>query len=414
MSSKESISVYPRLRFLDPGRGEKLFEACAPTTVIGRSNDADVTLLDRLTSRRHAQIVKVGEGYSIEDLQSRHGTYVNGEKVDRCSLKHGDKIRVGGMELQFVAHPQDGTVSTWGDITAGDALKKSLAQLTSVMASVEPEGHSELEKVRCILDLQIHWGQHFSSERTFQQILKSALEISGAGRGFVLEKKKDDFSFAAGMNARGQALSQTEFSASQTVVSKVVDSQQAVFRTQEIGGQLAKSESVVGMGLQAVACLPLRGNSPRSEQTETLGILYLDSTYRMHELSELDRKILTKLAAEAGSVLERLKFLELDEERKDIERQLAAAHDIYVSLLPATLPKFSSFEICAISEPTHHVGGDFYDFLLPDAGQQLLGVLADVSGKGIPAAYSGPNRPLIPIESGHLFRGKPAGDSGAK
>ena len=30
------------------------------------------------------------------------------------------------------------------------------------------------------------------------------------------------------------------------------------------------------------------------------------------------------------------------------------------------------------------------------------------------AAYSGPNRPLIPIESGHLFRGKPAGDSGAK
>ena len=214
MSSKESISVYPRLRFLDPGGGEELFEACAPTTVIGRSNDADVTLLDRLTSRRHAQIVKVGEGYSIEDLQSRHGTYVNGEKVDRCSLKHGDKIRVGGMELQFVAHPQDGTVSTWGDITAGDALKKSLAQLTSVMASVEPEGHSELEKVRCILDLQIH----------------------------------------------------------------------------------------------------------------------------------------------------------------------------YVSLLPATLPKFSSFEICAISEPTHHVGGDFYDFLLPDAGQQLLGVLADVSGKGIPAA----------------------------
>ena len=38
----------------------------------------------------------------------------------------------------------------------------------------------------------------------------------------------------------------------------------------------------------------------------------------------------------------------------------------------------------------------------------------DLALRGLLGAYSGPNRPLIPIESGHLFRGKPAGDSGAK
>ena len=47
--------------------------------------------------------------------------------------------------------------------------------------------------------------------------------------------------------------------------------------------------------------------------------------------------------------------------------------------------------------------------------KRLIQILGQSIGKTVAlVAYSGPNRPLIPIESGHLFRGKPAGDSGAK
>ncbi len=53
--------------------------------------------------------------------------------------------------------------------------------------------------------------------------------------------------------------------------------------------------------------------------------------------------------------------------------------------MPHSLPEFGHFRIRAHSEPTRHVGGDFYYFLQPNP-DELIGVLADVSGKGVPAA----------------------------
>jgi len=80
-----------------------------------------------------------------------------------------------------------------------------------------------------------------------------------------------------------------------------------------------------------------------------------------------------------------LEMIRTIEEGKRFEQEMSVAHETQQSLLPKTCPEFGDFSICAFSEPTRHVGGDFYDFLQPDA-DQLIGVLADVSGKGVPAA----------------------------
>ena len=61
-------------------------------------------------------------------------------------------------------------------------------------------------------------------------------------------------------------------------------------------------------------------------------------------------------------------------------------------------------------QPRIRVDGHLRTLDHPPLQPSLIHDLADI----IQGAYSGPNRPLIPIESGHLFRGKPAGDSGAK
>jgi serine phosphatase RsbU (regulator of sigma subunit) len=78
----------------------------------------------------------------------------------------------------------------------------------------------------------------------------------------------------------------------------------------------------------------------------------------------------------------RLKTLEND---KKNERESALAQQTQESLLPTALPCFENFEIRAFSHPTRYVGGDFYDFVRLPAGG-WMGVLADVSGKGMPAA----------------------------
>ena len=73
------------------------------------------------------------------------------------------------------------------------------------------------------------------------------------------------------------------------------------------------------------------------------------------------------------------------EERKKSEQELALAQETQESLLPRCLPKFENFRIHAFNKPTRYVGGDFYDFLQLSSGD-WMGVLADVSGKGMPAA----------------------------
>ncbi len=85
---------------------------------------------------------------------------------------------------------------------------------------------------------------------------------------------------------------------------------------------------------------------------------------------------------EASREVVRLKTLE---ERKKMEQELALAQETQESLLPRCLPQFENFHIHAFNNPTRYVGGDFYDFLQLSSGE-WMGVLADVSGKGMSAA----------------------------
>ncbi len=126
-------------------------------------------------------------------------------------------------------------------------------------------------------------------------------------------------------------------------------------------------------------------SAPETASAELLGILYLDSTQEMRTLSSLDHKILLKLADQGGSVLEKLELIRAREEQKKIQQDLIQAREIQRSLLPPPLPRLGNFQLHQFSHPTRYVGGDFYDFLSLDSGE-VVGVLADVSGKGVPAA----------------------------
>jgi serine phosphatase RsbU (regulator of sigma subunit) len=105
-------------------------------------------------------------------------------------------------------------------------------------------------------------------------------------------------------------------------------------------------------------------------------LLHLESIRYAKVLEETVREL------EASREVIRLKNLEEQENR---ERELAVAQQTQKSLLPRCLPEFENYSIRAYNSPTRYVGGDFYDFLPLSAGD-WLGVLADVSGKGIPAA----------------------------
>jgi hypothetical protein len=73
-------------------------------TVIGRSSECDITLADSNVSRRHAEIRRIGDGYSLVDLGSTNGTEVNGQRIQETALMSGDVISVGTTEITFERH----------------------------------------------------------------------------------------------------------------------------------------------------------------------------------------------------------------------------------------------------------------------------------------------------------------------
>ena len=70
-------------------------------TYIGRAEDNQIRILDPGISRRHVLITATGDGFTIRDLKSQNGTYLNGERIDERTLMDGDRITVGDVTLVF-------------------------------------------------------------------------------------------------------------------------------------------------------------------------------------------------------------------------------------------------------------------------------------------------------------------------
>jgi len=70
-------------------------------TMIGRSKDCDIQLADPNVSRRHAELRQEGASYWIVDLGSTNGIEVNGRRLKRAKLEHGDRVTLGSTEIVF-------------------------------------------------------------------------------------------------------------------------------------------------------------------------------------------------------------------------------------------------------------------------------------------------------------------------
>jgi pSer/pThr/pTyr-binding forkhead associated (FHA) protein len=75
-------------------------------TTSGRHPDSDIFLDDVTVSRRHAEFHRGGTGFTVRDVGSLNGTYVNRERVESSSLSNGDEVQIGKFRLVFIAGPR--------------------------------------------------------------------------------------------------------------------------------------------------------------------------------------------------------------------------------------------------------------------------------------------------------------------
>ena len=75
-------------------------------TTAGRHPESDIFLDDVTVSRRHAEFYRRGAQFSVRDVGSLNGTYVNRERIDEAGLSGGDEVQIGKFRLVFLTNPQ--------------------------------------------------------------------------------------------------------------------------------------------------------------------------------------------------------------------------------------------------------------------------------------------------------------------
>ena len=84
------------------GRAGETFFPSGERTQIGRSPECEVFLDDVTVSRKHAELIRDGETYTITDLGSLNGTFVNRKRIESAQLEDDDEVQIGKYRLTFL------------------------------------------------------------------------------------------------------------------------------------------------------------------------------------------------------------------------------------------------------------------------------------------------------------------------
>jgi pSer/pThr/pTyr-binding forkhead associated (FHA) protein len=110
----------------------KEFELTGQSMTMGREPDNDIIVENLLVSGYHARIDPAGREYILTDLQSKNGTFVNGERVTSTKLKDGDQILVGKHTIVFTLSPEE--------IQEDQKLTEPTMFIEVAQGTSEPEG----------------------------------------------------------------------------------------------------------------------------------------------------------------------------------------------------------------------------------------------------------------------------------
>jgi serine phosphatase RsbU (regulator of sigma subunit) len=123
---------------------------------------------------------------------------------------------------------------------------------------------------------------------------------------------------------------------------------------------------------------------PILSNDEVIGALNLESD-RFAAFSAGDAQLLEAFAVAAAISIEKAVLHRQIVEKHRLEQQIETAREVQASLLPSRAPELAGYDIAGLNLPTWAIGGDYYDYF-PLADGRLGLVIADVSGKGLPAA----------------------------
>ena len=260
------------------------------------------------------------------------------------------------------------TVMTRLDVSSGSS---------SLRLEVNPHA-----KLKALLEISRSLGRAVALNDVLPKVLDSLLTIfPQADRGvMVLRDAASGKLVPRALKHRRPELLDT-VRISRTIVQGVMASKEAILSADASSDiRFKASESIVDFHIRSVMCAPLI-----TSQGEVTGVIQIDTADQRNRFSRDDLEVLASVACQAAIAVENAELHEMAIRDQKRSRELEVAHDVLRGFLPSPSPRIEGYDFFHFYEPANELGGDYYDYI-PLPGRRLAVVVADVSGKGIPAS----------------------------
>ena len=308
-------------------------------TALGRHPENTIEIPDRSVSKFHAQIQRTPDGrHILQDLGSRNGTYVAGQRIERHSLGDGEELVLGTVRFRFREQRSAPTLTSalrladlgaaGGSVTMlGPALGGSaLVQLTEADSSIEHSNtydvnhdrflpaeeigdvdqlKADYEKLRVAHEINASLKLDAPLDEILNQIAERSFDLLNADRCAILLTAEDGLSLEPRVvMKRGGGEPEETLPLSQTVLNEVLTNKKAVLSTDAItDGRFQAAASIVALSMRSAMCVPI------IHEDEIFGAMHVDSLERANAFTQKDLQILSQVARQAAVVLKNSSLL---------------------------------------------------------------------------------------------------------
>jgi sigma-B regulation protein RsbU (phosphoserine phosphatase) len=378
--SEQNAQPSARLFYLDENGQECRVTITPPRLSIGRLSDNDLVIGQMGVSRRHAEVIVQDDECLLHDVGSKMGTYLNGEKIKRAKLKNGDRIQLGGNQGPSLTYHTGDLLQT--------LISSSSEKIDTGLSFYEYKEIGHLfATFRALSSTPV-------LDELLVMVVDTAIELTGAERGFImLKEKNEELTIRCARNNNKKPLDEASFQTSRRVPQEVFKTgRPVVIKDLDLGEESETHDHTRQLGLRSISCVPLRYLTVRDSahtstvvRTETIGVLYVDSSSFGSRMSNTRIDALETLASEASIAIYNAWLYKISQDKRKIDEQLALAREIQQALLPESTKELEYVRACSQNLPCYDIGGDYFDYFDLENGNFGFS-LGDVAGKGMPAA----------------------------
>ncbi len=284
-----------------PIKGQ-IFDLKKEVYTIGRSPDADIRIMDNTISRNHLKIFRKNNKYFIQDLKSKNGTFVNGERVQagvEIEVKTGMPLAIGRVFIHLSDDYKEEALAD-RDLEALDSidLSKELgnggAELVRDRPNTPQKNMSLIGKVNDVLREAL--GINEILEKMLSYILDFFTRID---RGFFILFNEETGEITEVIKIFNRDDDEIPSRYSRTIVERVRKDKKPVLMLDTLSEESAElSESMKLMKIKSVMCVPLISRS------KIRGVIYVDTVNEPNGFRKDDLSLLTALSSPTAVVVE--------------------------------------------------------------------------------------------------------------